>query len=455
LTSNALLAAEGRLMLQVTGAGEGRINFLRDKRDENPGKGTRPRSGESLIQHKQKLQQVWRSMQAALSVRAKDPRAYPPNEAKDPLVYPPSELAEEDEKSVYSATTSTAGRKLVISRVRTDPQGTRISITESITDARVISQYLWKQQELAVRKKRRMNANKASQAPKKKARKESVLAKKPKEQANVRCGACGAYGHMRTNRICPMFNSLQNKDENNSSNSNNGEEAPVKVEGGKITITIDSLKRAAEERSRTLMFKLPTKVLSSSGTSTPPAKPVQKKPAVVIKRKKLAPWQRIMEELPQHKPDLEAFNQGLSIIIASLKAEADSWPFHRPVNKRQYPVYYKIIQKPVDLQTIGMAASKCKYTSREEFLERIELMARNCRQYNGEEHAFSMTAQRLLVMAREGCERLAELEVKLSEALLKKTQVKVEEVEEEGVEEVEEIEVEEEVMVEDEIQKVE
>lgn len=415
LTNNALLAAEGRLMLQVTGAGEGKVNFMRDKRDENPGKGTRPRSGELLLQHKAKLAQAWRTMQSIL------------NNSKSTSSVAEQEQMEEDVGSVYSASTNATGRKLVITRTMTDAEGNAVSTTETITDPRVISQYLRKQQELAVKRKRRANANKASQAPKRKKPRpantgEGKVVKERKtvvkEQANVRCGACGAYGHMRTNRICPMFNS------NNSSTG----EAPVKVEGGKLTISMDSLKKVAEERSKTLLFKLPTRVLTTttttSGTSTPPStessysEQQQQQKKMVVKKRKLAPWQRIMEELPQYKPDLEAFNRGISEIISALKAEPDSWPFHRPVNKRQYPLYYKIISKPVDLQTIGMAASKCKYTRSEEFLERVELMARNCVQYNGEEHAFSKCAGRLVQIARERCEGLKNLEEKLQSILL-------------------------------------
>ena len=419
LTANALLASEGKLLLQVTGGGAGRINFQRDKREENPGKGTRPRSGELLLQHKAKLQQTWRAMLAQLST------ASAPLTDDDDV-----QEEEEDSKSMTSMGSSTVtGRKLVIHRVRVDAQGNRLSISETVTDARVISQYLRRQQELAIKRKRRANANKASQAPKKRTIKSSgsssgvVREKKVKEQANVRCGACGAYGHMRTNRICPMFNASPEEQS----------AAPVKVEGGKLTISIGSLKKVAEERSKSLLFKLPTKVLASSGTSTPPTVEVRKKP------RKLAPWQRILELMPEHRPLLESFNRGLSRVVGELKAEGDSWPFHRPVNKRQYPLYYKIVQKPVDLQTIGMAATKLKYTSTGEFMERVELMGRNCRQYNGEEHAFTRTVLRLVDMARERCEPLKDLEGKLQAVLANNNNTSASTLNDEGEAEVEDV----------------
>ena len=303
-----------------------------------------------------------------------------------------------------------------------------------MTDPRVISQYLRVKQDQSSKKKKRRQlqvVTKPVVRKKPKAVSEAIKpSKPPKELPNVRCGACGALGHMRTNRICPLFNIpeahyVPSPAESHPIDPN----APVKVEGGKLTISIDSLKRVAEDRARSLTFKLPSKVLSnaSSGTSTPLSSSesssvtTTKKRPSVVKKRKLAPWQRITEDFPQLREDLTSFNEKLAAICTDLKSETDSWPFHRPVNKRQYPLYYRLISKPVDLQTIAMGANRKRYVSTDEFLERLRLMVSNCRQYNGADHPFTHTAERLVKIAEEKCAALKDLEDKFGEALGKDT----------------------------------
>ena len=61
-----------------------------------------------------------------------------------------------------------------------------------------------------------------------------------------------------------------------------------------------------------------------------------------------------------------------------------SWPFHQPVNHKQVKDYYKIITMPMDLETMRKNAQKHIYQSREQFLEHVELMVKNCAAYNGQ-----------------------------------------------------------------------
>ena len=309
LSSNVLSAVEGKSLLQVNESGRGAqiFSFVQEKPEK--GKGARPRTGEQLIQQKNKLGQVWRNMLLALLNRTQNP-------LKPIFAEESSNLEDETGYSQHSASTS-SNKRLVITRIRIDEQsGSKIQLSETVTDPRVIAQYLRVKQEQSSKKKKRRQLQIVSKPPARKKPKAvsevSKPPKPPKELPNVRCGACGAFGHMRTNRICPMFNIpeahyVPSPTETHAIDPN----APVKIEGGKLTITIDSLKRAAEDRAKSLTFKLPSRVLSnaSSGTSTPLSSSESssvtstKKRPPVIKKKKLAPWQRLSEEFPQLRED--------------------------------------------------------------------------------------------------------------------------------------------------------
>ena len=40
------------------------------------------------------------------------------------------------------------------------------------------------------------------------------------------------------------------------------------------------------------------------------------------------------------------------MMLDLLKEHDDAWPFLEPVGKKQFPEYYKVIKKPMDLQTM-------------------------------------------------------------------------------------------------------
>ena len=57
----------------------------------------------------------------------------------------------------------------------------------------------------------------------------------------MRCGACGDYGHMKTNKMCPKYSEVSsygsNDDDFNSEEmSNISQDNLIKVEGTKITL---------------------------------------------------------------------------------------------------------------------------------------------------------------------------------------------------------------------------
>lgn len=60
-----------------------------------------------------------------------------------------------------------------------------------------------------------------------------------------------------------------------------------------------------------------------------------------------------------------------------------TYPFHTPVNPKVVKDYYKIITRPMDLQTLRENVRKRQYPSREEFREHLELIVKNSATYNG------------------------------------------------------------------------
>lgn len=60
-----------------------------------------------------------------------------------------------------------------------------------------------------------------------------------------------------------------------------------------------------------------------------------------------------------------------------------TYPFHQPVNGKLVKDYYKIIPRPMDLQTLRENVRKRLYPSREEFREHLELIVKNSATYNG------------------------------------------------------------------------
>jgi len=69
-------------------------------------------------------------------------------------------------------------------------------------------------------------------------------------------------------------------------------------------------------------------------------------------------------------------------ILTELWAQDDSYPFVRPVDKRQSPDYYTIIKNPMDLSAIKEKLHSLQYKSSVDFVKDFRLMISNCRAYN-------------------------------------------------------------------------
>jgi len=70
--------------------------------------------------------------------------------------------------------------------------------------------------------------------------------------------------------------------------------------------------------------------------------------------------------------------------------------FHKPVKKKEYPDYYNIVEKPIDLGEIKNRTKRNEYKNREQFLEDLRLMAKNSVLYNGETHEVTKNVYKIL-----------------------------------------------------------
>ena len=79
----------------------------------------------------------------------------------------------------------------------------------------------------------------------------------------------------------------------------------------------------------------------------------------------------------------------------------ESWPFQKPVNKKQLKHYYEKIKEPMDLETMGKKVQQHAYHSRSEFFRDMELIWSNSKDFNGEQSEFTSKAKLLVDITKE------------------------------------------------------
>lgn len=208
--------------------------------------------------------------------------------------------------------------------------------------------------------------------------------KKEKEtNVKLKCGACGAVGHMRTNRACPLFRgseaippvvvAMTEEQEEEEERHGLNEDHLVKVDETRVVLSKSVIKHAEELRSKALKLKIP-------------------KEALMMKRRRRAGTVEHCDYL--QKPDYKSANRRrtdplvtLSGIVEQILNEMRDLPdtalFLQPVNAKNVPDYYKIIQNPMDLQTMRNKIRNKEYTCRQDFLQDIDQIVKNSILYNG------------------------------------------------------------------------
>ncbi|CAG2104510.1 unnamed protein product [Medioppia subpectinata] len=235
--------------------------------------------------------------------------------------------------------------------------------------------------------------------------------KKEKEiNVKLKCGACGAVGHMRTNRACPQFKGtdivppvqVAMTEEQMEDEERHGliEDHLVKVDDTKVVLSKSLITHMEDVKSKALKLKIP-------------------KQALAMKRRRRAGTVDHCDYL--QKPDYKSANRRrtdplvtlsgiLEEVLNEMRDLPDTTLFHTPVNPKTVPDYHKLIKEPMDLQTIRNKNREKKFTCRDDFLQDVNQIIENSRLYNGINHSLTFTAQKMMELCLK---RFKEKEEKL------------------------------------------
>uniref|UniRef100_A0A3B4ZBQ9 Transcription initiation factor TFIID subunit n=1 Tax=Stegastes partitus TaxID=144197 RepID=A0A3B4ZBQ9_9TELE len=346
---------------------------------------------------------------------------------------------DDDTSSVTSLNSSATGRRLKIYRTFRDEDGKEYVRCETVRKASVIDAYtrirttkddefirkfaLFDEQHREEMRKERRRIQEQLRRLKRNQEKDKIKGppekktKKVKERPDLKlkCGACGAIGHMRTNKFCPLYYQTnappsnpvamteEQEEELEKTVIHNDNEELIKVEGTKIVLGKQLIESADEVRRKSLVLKFPKQQL-------PPKKKRRvgsavhcdylNKPHKAIHRRRTDP--------------MVTLSSVLESIINDMRDHPNTYPFHTPVNAKVVKDYYKIITRPMDLQTLRENVRKRMYPSREEFREAVEVIVKNSATYNGAKHPITQVAQSMLDLCdaklKEKEDRLVRLE---------------------------------------------
>ncbi|CAH2235275.1 jg20649 [Pararge aegeria aegeria] len=219
---------------------------------------------------------------------------------------------------------------------------------------------------------------------------------KLKADLKLKCGACGQVGHMRTNKACPLYTG------SGALTPEHDEPAPEPddldlgyVDGTKLTLPSKIIKQSAEDFKRRRGSHRGDGIRPAGrnrrrGTASESCDYLVKRPAERRRTDPLVTLSSLLEDVlntMRHLPDVQ--------------------PFLFPVNPKLVADYYRIVSRPMDLQTIRDNLRQKHYQSREEFLADVNQIVENSNLYNGPTSSLTVAAQRMM----QRCfEKLAEKE---------------------------------------------
>ncbi|XP_073084390.1 transcription initiation factor TFIID subunit 1-like isoform X4 [Manis javanica] len=228
--------------------------------------------------------------------------------------------------------------------------------------------------------------------------------KKMKERPDLKqkCGACGAIGHRRTNKFCPLYYQTnappskpvamteeQEKELEKTVIHNDNEEL-IKVEGTKIILGKQLIESANEVRRKSLVLKFPKQQF-------PPKKKWRVETSVHCDN-----LNRPRKSIHRRQTDpMVTLSSILECIINDMRELPNTYPFHTPVNGKVVKDYYRIITRPMDLQTLRENVRQHLYPSRKEFRDHLELIVKNSATYNGPKHSLTQISQSMLDLCDE------------------------------------------------------
>lgn len=233
---------------------------------------------------------------------------------------------------------------------------------------------------------------------------------KLKPDLKLKCGACGQVGHMRTNKACPLYSTAtgglpgssqtgpdEMEDEAERDMLGQDDEDLLNVDGTKLTLSGKLMKHAEELKRRTMMQRMPRDGAGGRAGGRVRRRGAADSCDYLVKR----PAAR------RRTDPLVTLSSLLEDVLNHMRHLPDVQPFLFPVNNKLVPDYYRIITRPMDLQTIRDNLRQKHYQSREEFLADVNQIVENSTLYNGGKSSLTVAAHRMLTRC---VERLAEKE---------------------------------------------
>lgn len=328
-----------------------------------------------------------------------------------------AEEDEEDFSKFLLAKTSSAKKpvrayspsaELVIERLILR-DGQRIIERQVVTDQLVIAAYCRERMLYDRRRKSKRAAykdepivlrkRKIAAAVERRKKKEDGAKKEPAaKNVKSRCGTCGQVGHMRTNRVCPRYAEYEEEVKRDLMRAADLplEQAGLRIgEDGRICITKASLERVDAAHKQQLKLSIPV---------------VRRAPAVegILPAKK----DEAAERRHQRATSASRLATLFLAIVNAMLAHPLVEPFTKPVPKRKYPLYYRLIARPRDLGTIRKkleaqaqmgtrpAKLRIRYASSSDLFNDLQLIHSNSLHFNGPDHQFTQTASEMLDTAR-------------------------------------------------------
>ncbi|KAK9861252.1 hypothetical protein WJX84_008428 [Apatococcus fuscideae] len=108
------------------------------------------------------------------------------------------------------------------------------------------------------------------------------------------------------------------------------------------------------------------------------------------------PRLRLLLDRTVSEPTPSNLQRFMSLVLAALQAQEESWPFREPVPADEVPDYYTIIKNPVDLSLVEKRLSSARYyLTLDIFLADLRRMISNCHIYNGADTVYYKQGSKL------------------------------------------------------------
>lgn len=92
-------------------------------------------------------------------------------------------------------------------------------------------------------------------------------------------------------------------------------------------------------------------------------------------------------------------------VIASVNSNRDAWPFKEAVDEKTAPMYYQVIEEPMDLSAIAHKINGRLYENLGEVERDFKRMVNNCETFNGPKNGYTLMAYAVWKQFRKATKR--------------------------------------------------